>query len=163
MEIAQHLVSLSLQSLGYFVLEGTTAGLREADILAISLNPNGSIRERIHCEVQVSTNPAGVLRPTSRFGKSASFPIESANGFIEKKFFHSELLKVIKLHLRAEPNRRIFVHGRLKDPSQLQAFHDRGIETFAIGALVRKALENDPVRELRRTVEVSELFHITEP
>jgi uncharacterized protein YuzE len=76
MEIVQHLVSLSLQSLGYFVLEGTTAGLREADILAISLNPDGSIRERIHCEVHVSTNPAGVLRPTSRFGKSASFPIE---------------------------------------------------------------------------------------
>jgi hypothetical protein len=44
-----------------------------------------------------------------------------------------------------------------------QAFHDEGIETFAIGALVRKALENDPVRELQRTVEVSELLHITEP
>jgi hypothetical protein len=84
MDFAQRLAALSYESLGYFVVEGLSVGVREADILAICFNKEGKITERLHVEVHVNAAPKGVIRGQARFGKSSKFPRESATEFIKK-------------------------------------------------------------------------------
>ena len=146
-----------------FCCEGLCVGVREADLLAIKLDEKDRISERIHIEVQVSANPAGVLRNKSQFGSSSKFPIESAGEFIKKKYKNEKIMKAISMRFKTDNYKRVFIHGRLKDKSQLKAFSNENIECIPIGKLVSEALKANPVRELIRTVQVAELLKIVEP
>jgi len=161
-EFAQRLAALSFESLGYFVVEGLSIGVREADLLAVRFDQDGRISERLHVEVQVSATPKGVLRGKAGFGKSAENPLKSAAEFIEKKYYHPKVVAAIKLRLGSDQYRRVFVHGRLKDKSQLSVFAKKKIEYIPIGKLVSDAFDANPVSELKRTVQVAELLKILE-
>lgn len=163
MDFAQRLVALCYESLGYFVVEGLCVGVREADLLAINVDEKDRVCDRIHIEVQVSAKPAGVLRNKSQFGSSYKFPIESAAEFIKKKYKNEKLIKAISERLKSKKYRLVFIHGRLKDKSQLNAFSNENIECVPIGKLVSEALKANPVRELIRTVQVAELLKILKP
>jgi len=162
-ETAENLVAMAFQSLGYFVMTGVTSGLREADLLAVRLDEHGHVAERVHCEVSVSLRPIGVIRPRSRLGQSAHAPEESAGQYIDKKFFDPSIVSAIQSRLGGQATRRVFVHGRLKAASQLEVFHARGIETWAIGSLVEEALRSAPTRDLDRMLGITELLKIRSP
>ncbi len=152
--MAQSLVRSAYQSLGYFVIEGIKIGVREIDLLAVRLDSNSSVVERLHIEVQISSNPIGVLRDRSEFGETFKNPQASAKSYIQKKYNHKLIVNMIKSYFGKHKYCKVFVHGKLKRPDQLDVFRKSGIETIAISELVKQALKADPVHELKRTMGV---------
>ena len=158
LEISEDIVSLAYQSLGYFVIEGRGVGVREIDLLALRLGDNGQVAERLHVEVSVSTRPIGVLREKAPLGTSARHPDASAQAWAGKKFDQESVKKVVKSAFGTDNFKRVFVHGRLKEPAQLKALEAKGIECVAIGDLVNRALESGTANRLRRALEISALL-----
>jgi hypothetical protein len=156
MDFAERLVSLAYQSLGYFVMEGVPAGRNEADLLAIKLDNAGDMLERLHIEVQVSTNPIGVLRKGASLGDAASRPMEAAGEYIAKKFETPKQTVVQKLG--SSDYRKVFVHGEIRDECQLAAFENEDIECRKVQDLIAEARSEAPVAEFRRQLETAELL-----
>ena len=162
MDFAERLVSLAYQSLGYFVIEGASAGQKQADLLAVRIDAQDCVSERLHIEVQVSVNPVGVLRGQGALSSAAAGPEQAAGDYIQKKFLDVGLVSVVQQRLGSQDYTRVFVHGRLNDKAQLDVFRARGIECVPIGRLIAKALSTKPVCELKRQVLVADLLKITE-
>ena len=158
MDIAQSLVRSAYQSLGYFVIEGIKIGVREIDLLAVKLDKNAEIMERLHIEVQISTHPIGVLRGKQSIKGSVDKPLELAEEYIQKKYHHKAIIKQIQKYFRAKEYRKVLVYGKLKDMGQLKVFQRHNIETVNISDLIKNALKADPVIELVRSIRVAEII-----
>lgn len=156
MDLAQRLVVLSLESQGYFVMEGIKAGRKEADILALLLDNKGDVVERLHVEVHVNSHPIGLLRGKGRI-ESGKTPAQCADEFIDKKFLDSQLVATIEARLGSSKYKRILVHGRLKDRSQLEILKARGIQCAHLNELIENALRGRPVAEFKRIIEITRL------
>jgi len=158
LEISEDFVSLAYQSLGYFVIEGRKDGRREIDLLAIRLGEDGQVAERIHVEVSISITPVGFLRESPGLGSSGEDPAESASAWIKKKFMDPDIKQAVRKALGGEPDRRVFVHGRLhREEEQLQAFRRAGIECKRIRDLVQDASTKGERNRLKRAVEIAKL------
>lgn len=158
MDTAQTLAALAFQSLGYFVIEGLKVGRKEADILAIRLGDDGSIAERLHVEVQVSTKPIGFLRGEPSLRNNGKTLAEHAADYVDKKFKDPLLVKAIVERLGSGSYGRMFIHGKLLKPEQLKTLRKRKIETKPIGILIEEARRAGRIADLERTLEVNDLL-----
>ncbi len=138
-EVSEDLVSLAYQSLGYFVIEGRKVGVREIDLLAVRLGVDGDVCERLHIEVQIGVSPIGVLRGQARLGTSNREPVKSVKDWMKKKFGEKSVKRHVKGAFCGKTYKRVFVHGRLKDSSQLAALRKAGIECVSVRELVQEA------------------------
>jgi hypothetical protein len=154
MESAQNIVSLAYQSLGYFVIQGKKAGNNEIDLLAIKLDTNNHVLERLHIEVQVSANPVGVLRSSSKFKKTLNNPLTAVKDYIDKKFHNKKIIKVIEKIFGDYSYHKVFVYGNLKAPDQLKVFKDNKIKTIFISDLINSINYKELVHELKRNLDV---------
>ena len=154
MESAQNIVALAYQSLGYFVIQGKKVGNNEIDLLAIRLDANNNIIKRLHVEVQISVNPVGVLRSSSKFKKTLNDPIAAVQDYIDKKFNNPKTIKVINKIFGDHPYCKVFVYGNLKAPGQLKVFKDNKIKTIFISNLINSINYKELVHELRRNLDV---------
>lgn len=145
MNIGEKLVGSALQSLGYFTIQGLKAGVREADFLAVKMN--GEKVTLWHIEVQISRRPIGNLRAYARLGNTGDNPIKAAREYIDKKFFQRDLCRKIEFVLGTKDYRRMFIHGRLRSPEQLEAFKEKRIECLSIGKLVEEAAGSETQTE----------------
>ncbi len=160
LEISEDIVSLCYQCLGCFVIEGMKVGAREIDLLALRLNNDGSVVERLHIEVSISTRPIGVLRPKAGLA-SGSDPTEAAKGFAYKKFFAPNIRAAVQKAFRSDDYRRVFVYGRLTDAAQTQldVLRNLKIECKSVRTLLEEALVGPVHNRLQRAVEIAALFH----
>lgn len=154
-EISEDLVSLAYQSLGYFVIEGRKVGLKEIDLLAIRLGQAGEVKERLHVEVQIGVSPIGVLRARGRLEQSDKEPHKSVREWMSKKFEEKHVLREVTEAFSGKPYRRVFVHGRLKDSSQLVALREADIECVSVRELVQKAYQEGAKNSLHRAVGIA--------
>lgn len=154
-EVSEDLVSLAYQSLGYFVIEGRKVGTREIDLLAVRLGTDGDVCERLHIEVQIGVSPIGVLRARGRLGTSNREPLKSIREWMSKKFEEKHVLREVTEAFSGKPYKRVFVHGRLKDSSQLAALREADIECVSVRELVQKAYQEGAKNSLHRAVGIA--------
>jgi hypothetical protein len=158
LEISEDIVSLASQSLGYFVIEGRKIGQKEIDLLAIRLDIKGRIKERLHIETQISTNPAGVLRGEAQLGRTPRDPVECVLAYAKKKFLDPRIISAAQTALGSEHYQRVLVHGRLKEPAQRAFLEQHSIHCMSIHSLVAEALEKGQPNRLKRAVEIAALL-----
>jgi hypothetical protein len=157
-EISESLVSLAYQSLGYFVIEGRKVGMKEIDLLAVRVGKDGEIEERLQIEISISVSPIGVLRRQAKLGRSAEEPARSVEEWREKKFGDRRVVREVTETFRGKPYDHVFVHGQLKDPSQLAVLGQAGIKCVEIGDLIRKAVTEGKPNRLHRAVGIASLI-----
>lgn len=158
LEISEDLVSLAYQSLGYFVIEGRKVGVKEIDLLAVRVGKDGEIEERLQIEISIGVSPIGVLRGRGKLGRSAQEPEKRAEEWREKKFGDRRVVREVAEAFRGKPYDRVFVHGQLKDPSQLAVLGQAGIKCVEIGDLIRKAVTEGKPNRLHRAVGIASLI-----
>ena len=141
MNFAEQFVASAFQSLGYFVIQDLKVGVRDADLLAARIL-NGKL-EYYHIEIQVSYNPAGVLRAHANFGVTGNNPTQAAGEYIAKKFFQKDLVKAIEKCFGTKRYKRIFVYGSLKNESQLKVFIKKRIQCISLESLAQDADSSD--------------------
>lgn len=159
MDAAEEIVAGCFQSMDYFVISGVRIGVKEVDLLAIKLNTGGHVAERVHVEVQVSANPVGVLRTKAGLGKTGHDPRKSAREYVGKKFLDPKVLKRVKAIFSGHQYSRLFVHGKVNKPEQLDEMRKMGIKCIPIGEMVRQASKS-PVASLKRTLSIREVVNL---
>ena len=156
LEISEDLVSLAYQSLGYFVLEGRKIGRREMDLLAVRLGDDGEVAERLHVEISISVSPAGILRKGSAWATKQ--PDESAKEWFEQKFEDSALRAEVQKAFHVPDYKKVFVHGELQVPPQLEVLTALGVDCVHIRDLVKRALKEGAENRLHRAVGIAKLL-----
>jgi hypothetical protein len=143
LEIAEDLVSLAYQSLGYFVSEGRRLGYnREIDLLVIRPAFGGDAEERLHVEVQLGTDP---ILPLS---------VER----ILSKYTHPTVVAELAAIFGGLPYRRLLVHGAMAQPGQLEVFRSSGIECVHAKDLIQRALAEGKVNRLHRLMAICRML-----
>jgi hypothetical protein len=159
LEISEDVVSLAYQNLGYFVIEGRQVGHGEIDLLGVKLGADGQIEKRVHIEVQIGVNPIGVLGGKQGGLEQNREPLAAAEAWIDRKYRADRIEAAVKAAFGGQRPDRVFVHGKMKDCGQLEAFKRAGIECVEIGRLVHEAEEKGcPRNRLHRTVEIARLL-----
>jgi len=159
MDAAEEMVSGCYQSMDYFVISGVRIGVKEVDLLAIRLDKDGHIGERVHIEVQVSANPVGVLRNKSGLGKTGHNPRKSAREYVQKKFNDRKVVRRVEEIFCRQPYSKVFVHGKINKLEQLEEMKKMGIKCIPIGQLVKES-SNTPVASLKRALSIREVINL---
>ncbi len=118
--------------------------------------------ERLHIEVQISTNPIGVLSGKGGDLKASKDPDAGAREWVQRKYQASHLKQVIASIFGNHPYRCVFVHGTMKEPRQLGVIESCGVTCIPVGELVAQAVsacERDHNHNrLHRATEIARLL-----
>ena len=137
MNFSEQLIASALQRQGYFIVQGLKAGLKEADFLTI--RKLGTKLELAHIEAQISFRPIGILSAKPKLGSRSKDHAKEARSYIQKKFYDKKLCKEISNIFDGKEYKRIFIHGILRDYSQLDTFREEGIECWSLSDLINRA------------------------
>jgi hypothetical protein len=143
LEIAEDLVSLAYQNLGYFVSEGRRLSHnREIDLIATRPASGGDPGERLHVEVQ--------------FGIGPILPLDAER--VLSKYIHPVVVAELGATFDGLPYRRVLVHGAMAEPGQLEMFRSTGIECVHARDLVQRALAEGKVNRLHRVMAICRML-----
>lgn len=138
-DLFEDIITGWLASQGYFAVQGLKSGRKELDILAVKVR-NGKIENRIHVEVQCSSDPMAYLDRDP--GKKNQQQIdESVKDYINKKYDDLPVKEKAEFFL-GKKYERMFIYGRLKDEHmQLKSFKANGVEVKSMGKILKELLE----------------------
>ena len=94
-DIIEEVVSNWLFSKGYFVINNLKIGVNEIDLLVVKVK-DGIISEKIHVEVQCSSNPIGYIGGSSSARtRSESELKKGVAEYVEKKFSQKKIKSLL--------------------------------------------------------------------
>lgn len=139
-DIIEEVVSNWLFSKGYFVINNLKIGVNEIDLLAVKVK-DGSMTEKIHIEIQCSSNPVGYI------GGSSSAKVRSENElkkgvseYVQKKFLQRKVIKVVESYF-GKGYEKWFICGVLKDECTIDAFKKHNIRVMRIWEILEEYRE----------------------
>lgn len=159
-DVFEDAVASWLQAEGFFIISNARYGHNhEIDILALKIREKENIL--IHVEVSCSSNPIGLLGSGSA-GNKKDYEILTQE-YANKKFFNNEVKERIKkLAGGKEPSQRWFVHGKMKEPRQLQVLHKLGIHTISIAEVV-SGIVSHPLNQFSGDKRIKQLLDLMQP
>ncbi len=96
--------------------------------------------ERLHIEVQIGTNPIGVLSGKRGDLTASKNPDAGAREWVQRKYQGGHLKQVIASIFGNHPYQCVFVHGTMKEPRQLGVIESCGVTCTSVGELVAQAV-----------------------
>jgi hypothetical protein len=130
-DIIEEVISNWFISKGYFVINNLKVGVNEIDLLAVKFK-NGIIDQKIHIEVQASSNPIGYIGGSSSAKTRSESQIRTGvRLYIEKKFTQNKIKKVVESYFGKEYE-KWFICGALKDERTIQIFEQNQIKVFRV-------------------------------
>ena len=137
LDIFEEVVSNWLFSKGYFVINNLKVGLKEIDLLAVKIR-KGKITEKIHVEVQCSSNPVGYIGGNSSARTRSKEELGKGVGeYINKKFLNNKIEKTVESFF-GKNYIKWFICGVLKDESTVSEFEKRGIIVMRIWDIIEE-------------------------
>jgi len=150
-DIIEEVVSNWLVSKGYFVVNNLKIGVNEIDILAIMVK-NGNVSEKIHVEVQCSSNPIGYLGGSSSAKKRTEDELKKGVAeYVEKKYLQKKIKSVIESYFGKEYE-KWFICGVLKNEDTVDEFKKYKIQVKRIW---------DIIEEYKAMFKNKKMFHGT--
>ncbi|MBY0427170.1 MAG: hypothetical protein K2Q22_16165 [Cytophagales bacterium] len=152
--LAEQIVEEWLTRQGYFTIRGLKLGIDEIDLLAIKKLKSGEW-ENLHIEVQVSIRPVGYISKLDQFrqidfnirgDKNATKRTDEQLETAVKDWVHKKYKVERKYNLRqnlvqSDNWKFMFVHGKVKDPKELDFIKSNNIEVISISEII-KDLQN---------------------
>jgi len=130
-DLFEEVISNWLFSKGYFVINNLKVGVNEIDLLVAKIT-KGIIAQRIHIEVQCSSNPIGYIGGSSNAKRRSKEEIEKGVvEYINKKFLSNKIKGTVELFLGKNYDKWL-ICGRLKDEFTVKAFEKHKIEVKRI-------------------------------
>ena len=149
-DIFEEIVSNWLFLKGYFVVNNLKVGNNEIDMLAVKVT-NGAVVEKIHIEIQCSSDPIGYIGGSkSAKSRNAKQVEEGVVEYIDKKFLSKKTRKTVE-KLLGEKYLKWFICGKLKDEFTVAAFKKHKIEVKRIWDIIEeyKMMHKDKKAYLR--------------
>lgn len=152
---AETLVEEWLNKNGYFSMRGIREKLNEIDFLAVRQNREGQW-EYVHVEVQVSVRPVayiskltkqqmeklGVKTKTSAKLRSSESLKDSVKAWVEIKYTSEKKQKLRSSIIDTDKWEYWFVHGKVKDPKELEQIRNEGVKLVPIKDVLQELTAN---------------------
>lgn len=152
---AETLVEEWLNKNGYFSMKGIREKLNEIDFLAVRLNGEGQW-EYVHVEVQVSVRPVayisklskqqmeklGVKSKTSAKLRNSESRKDSVKAWVEIKYTSEKKQKLRSSIVDTDKWEYWLVHGKVKDPKELEQIHNEGVKLISIKDILQELTAN---------------------
>jgi hypothetical protein len=154
--LAEQLVDEWLNRNGFFTLRGIKSGVHEIDLLGVRMS-KGHL-EGWHVECQVSFRPVSYISRLSKErqqelgAKSATSAIKrphhvvkaDIDDWVEKKFRAPKKKEMRDLCWRDIDWQYKFVHGKVREKSELTFIEARGVEIISFDKVLKELCEHKP-------------------
>lgn len=157
----EQLVEEWLNRKNFFTIRGIKCGVDEIDLLAVQHGANAN--ECWHVEVQVSFRPIGYVGGDTNARKRSTDEVrEGVEQWVEKKFTSER-----KVARRNEvlPNakwRYVFVHGVLRDETELEHMKQLGVELVPYKKILAELRDDRSTHSSSVASSIAELLRYME-
>ena len=154
LDIFEEVVASWLQTKGFFMMNNIKYGNnQEIDILATKTGTN----QVVHIEVTCSSNAVALLG-TNKAGEKDYKGL--AHKYLQKKYLNDKVIeKIKKLTNDNVEIERWFIHADIKNPKQLEIFHQKGIKNVHINEIVKDIRDNE-LKHFVGDKRIKQLFDI---
>jgi len=157
----EQLVEEWLNRKNYFTIRGIKSGVDEIDLLAVRHNADAS--ECLHVEVQVSFRPIGYVGGDTNARKRTDDEVRTGvEQWVEKKYTSERKIGRRNEVLPDAKWRYVFVHGVLRDETELEHMKELGVELISYKQVLTELRDDRSTQSSSVASSIAELLRYME-